>query len=102
MSAMAFWNTTGIVHYRRGDWKAALTALEKAEGLSEGYYKCRNDFFLAMTHQQLGNKDKARACYERAVQWMDKNQSRTPDLPRFRKEAAAVLGLRDEPGAGAK
>ena len=31
-------------------------------------------FFLAMAHWRLGEKDKAREWYERAVQWMDKNQ----------------------------
>jgi hypothetical protein len=100
--AVIAWSTTGIVHYRRGDWKAALPALVKAADLFTGYYKCRNDFFLAMTHQRLGNQDKARQHYDSAVEWMAKNQSRTPDLPRFRKEAASVLGIKDEPKKNAR
>jgi non-specific serine/threonine protein kinase/serine/threonine-protein kinase len=101
MAALA-WNTTGIVHYRRGDWKAALQALGTAEGMVHGYYKWRNDFFLAMTHQRLGNKDKARQCYDRAADWMDKNQRRAPELLRLRAEAASALGIKAEPMSGAR
>jgi tetratricopeptide (TPR) repeat protein len=96
------WNTTGIAQYRRGELKAALAALTKAGALCEGYYKCRNDFFLAMTHQRLGNQDEARACYDRAVRWLDKNRSQSLELPRFRAEAASVLGLKDASKAQTK
>jgi hypothetical protein len=53
-------------------------------------------FFLAMTHWQLGAKDKARAWYDRAVQWMDKNQPDNEELRRFRAEAAELLGLNEK------
>jgi non-specific serine/threonine protein kinase/serine/threonine-protein kinase len=96
------WNARGMIHYRRGDWKAALTALANADAKLHDYYKCRNGFFLAMTHQKLGNKDKARQSLERATAWMDKNQPRAPELLRFRAEAASLLGIKDEPKAGAK
>jgi serine/threonine protein kinase len=96
------WNAAGIIHYRRGEWKAALTALENAEAMIYDYYKCRNDFFLAMTHQKLANKDKARESLERAAAWMDTNQQRAPELLRFRAEAASLLGIKAEPKAGAR
>jgi tetratricopeptide (TPR) repeat protein len=96
------WSTRGIVHYRQGDWKTALTALSEAGAISEGYYKCRNDFFLAMTHQRLGNTGKARQCYECAVGWMDMNRARFPQVLRFRAEAASLLGIKEEPKAGVK
>src|SRR5262249_23135343 len=57
-------------------------------------------FFLAMTHWQLGNKDRARACYTAALAWMVRPGGWSvwpaPDdkeLRRFRKEAAALLQL---------
>jgi serine/threonine protein kinase len=96
------WNVIGIVHYRRGDWKKALEPLEKAAAGPHGYYKCRNDFVLAMTHEQLEEKDEARACYDRAAAWMDQHQPRTPVLLRFRAEAAAVLGIKDAPKPGSR
>jgi tetratricopeptide (TPR) repeat protein len=96
------WSAMGISHYRCGDWKAALTALENAEAMIHDYYKCRNGFFLAMAHQKLGNKDKARQSLERAAAWMDKNQPRALDLLRFRAEAASLLGIKGEPKSGAR
>src|SRR5262249_38530501 len=65
-------NTLGAALYRAGDWKAAIAALEKSMELRQGGDS--NDwFFLAMAHWQLGQKDKAREWYDRAVRWMDKN-----------------------------
>ena len=53
-------------------------------------------FFLAMAHWQLGEKDKAREWYDRAVQWMDKNQPKNEELRRFRAEAAELLELKEK------
>jgi hypothetical protein len=56
-----------------------------------------NDWlFLAMAHWQLGEKDKAREWYDKAVQWMNKNQPKDEELRRFRVEAAEVLGLEEK------
>ena len=40
-----------------------------------------------------GDKEQARLWYDRAVQWMEKNQPQDKELPRFRAEAAALLGI---------
>ena len=53
-------------------------------------------FFLAMSHWQLGQKDKAREWYDRAAQWMDKNQPTDEELRRFRAEAAELLELKEK------
>ena len=34
--------------------------------------------------------------YDRAVQWMDKNQPKNEELRRFRAEAAQLLGLTEK------
>ena len=52
-----------------------------------------------MANWQLGEKDKARAWYDRAVQWMDKNEPKNEELRRFRTEAAELLGV-NETSAG--
>jgi hypothetical protein len=55
-----------------------------------------------MAHWQLGEKGKALEHFDRAVQWMDKNlerghsMPRGRELPRFRAEAAELLGVKDK------
>jgi hypothetical protein len=53
-------------------------------------------FFLAMAHWQLGQKEKARELYDRAVQWMDKNEPKNEELRRFRAEASQLLELKEK------
>ena len=85
-----FWNTLGVAHYRAGDWKAALGALEKSMKLRNG--GDRTDwFFLAMSHEKLGDKQKARQWYDRATREMKKDSSTDEELGRFRAEAAELL-----------
>jgi tetratricopeptide (TPR) repeat protein len=87
-----FWNTLGVAQYRKGDWKAAVAALNKSIQLRKGG-DSTDFFFLAMAQWQLNEKDKARAWYERAVAWMDKHNPQNKELKRFREEATALLGL---------
>jgi serine/threonine protein kinase/tetratricopeptide (TPR) repeat protein len=88
-----FWNTLGMAQYRAGNWKAAITALEKSMDLSKGGNS--NDwFFLAMTRWQLGDKKDARKWYDQAVEWQEKNQPKNVELTRFRAEAAELLGIK--------
>src|SRR5439155_17573706 len=67
--------TLGMARYRTGDWNGAIADLEKAIGLRNPDHPNRasNGFFLAMAHWQLGEKDKARAWFDKSVQWMDKS-----------------------------
>jgi superkiller protein 3 len=83
-------NTLGVAHYRAGDWKAAIAALEKSTELRKGGNGF-DWFFLAMAHWQLGNEDQARKWYDQAVAWMDKNQPNNRELDRFRTEAEELL-----------
>ena len=90
-----FWNTLGVAHYRAGDWKAAIEALEKSMKLRNG--GDRSDwFFLAMSHEKLGEKEKARQWYDRATHWMGKNSGSDQEIGRFRSEAAELLGVDNE------
>jgi tetratricopeptide (TPR) repeat protein/serine/threonine protein kinase len=88
------WNTLGAAQYRAGDWKAAIAALEKSMDLRKGGDSF-DWFFLAMARWQLGDKEKARTWFDKAVQWMDKNQPADEELGRFRAEAAGLLGIKD-------
>jgi serine/threonine protein kinase/tetratricopeptide (TPR) repeat protein len=91
-SSGTIWNTLGVVQYRNGDWAGAIKALMKATQLGKGGNSL-DFFFLAMAHWKLNEKEKARAWYDRAVAWMDKNSPKNEELKRFRVEAAALLGL---------
>jgi tetratricopeptide (TPR) repeat protein/serine/threonine protein kinase len=89
------WHVLGCAHYRAGDWKASIEALEKScalqnnpKGGDAGQW-----FVLAMGHWKLGEKEKAREVYDKAVQWMDKNRPKNVELRRFRAEAAELLGI---------
>jgi tetratricopeptide (TPR) repeat protein len=84
--------TLGVAHYRAGDWKAAIAALEKSKELRNGGAS-NVWFFLAMAHWQLGEKNTAREWYDRAVQWMDKNQPRDEGLRRLQAEAETLMGV---------
>jgi len=85
-----WWNTLGAAQYRSGDWKAAVSALEKSVQLREGGDSF-GWFFLAMAHWQLHQNDEAHRWYNKAVEWMDKNKPQDPELRRFRAEAAKLL-----------
>jgi tetratricopeptide (TPR) repeat protein len=96
--AACFWQILGWAHYRAGAWKASIEALEKSMVLQKrpkggDSYQW---FFLAMAHWQLGNTQEARKWYDRAVEWMNKNQSRNEELRRFRTEAAELLGVHEK------
>jgi uncharacterized protein HemY len=91
-----FWHTLGAAYYGAGQWQQAVAALEKSIQLRSGG-SSGDWFFLAMVCQQLGDAGKARHWYDKAVQWMDKNRPHDDELRRFRKEAAALLGVEQEP-----
>lgn len=87
-----FWNTLGVAHYRAGSWKEAVAALEKSMQLRGGG-DSSNWFFLAMASWQLGEKDKARQWFDKAVEWIDKNMPKSKEMGRFRAEAAELLKI---------
>jgi serine/threonine protein kinase/tetratricopeptide (TPR) repeat protein len=88
----SYWRTLGVAHYRAGDWKAAKAGLEKSMELRKGG-DASEWFFLAMAHDQLGDKGEARKWYDQAVQWTEKNQPKNEELCRFRAEAEDLLRI---------
>jgi serine/threonine protein kinase/tetratricopeptide (TPR) repeat protein len=92
-------NTLGAVHYRNGEWQAAVEALRKAMEFrpESDVYKSYDYFFMAMAVWQLGDKDKAREWYDQGVRWLDGQVPNEPAnrarIERFRAEAAELLGV---------
>ena len=95
------WNTLGLADYRTGAWDEAIEALSRSVELTSGGLPA-DWFFLAMAWWQKGDKEKARSWYEKAVQGMEKNKSQDEDLSRFRAEAAALLGVTEDPQSTGK
>jgi tetratricopeptide (TPR) repeat protein len=84
-------NTLGVAHYRNGDDRAAVSALETAMRLRAGGDSF-DWFFLAMAHWRLGDREQAHQWFDRAARGMDKQTPPDEELRRFRAEAMAVLG----------
>jgi serine/threonine protein kinase len=91
----SYWATLGVAHHAAGDHRAAVFALKKSLQLPGGQASS-SGFFLAMAHWQLGEKEQARQCYDRAVAWMEKHELRSEDNRRPRRGAAKLLGIRDQ------
>jgi hypothetical protein len=91
-------NTLGVVQYRRGQCAEAVKALEKSLAADRAQSIGSGLFFLAMCHGKLGARDKARDCFDRAVQWWAGRRGLSlqhlSELVAFRAEAEAVLGLK--------
>jgi tetratricopeptide (TPR) repeat protein len=87
-----YWTASGLAHYRLGDWNRATTALQRSMELRNGGDSF-DWFFLAMAHWKLGEKDKAREWYDKAVEWMENNQPKNEELRRFRTEAEELLKI---------
>src|SRR5262249_25889137 len=87
-----YWQTLAWAEYRAGDWNAAVAAMEKVKKLgSPG--DSTEWFLLARAHGKAGGKDDARKWYDKAEEWMAKNQPRNEELLRFRAEAKERLGI---------
>jgi serine/threonine protein kinase/tetratricopeptide (TPR) repeat protein len=87
------WNTLGAAYCCNRDWKKAKWALEKAMKLRKGG-DSSDWFFLAMAHWRLGEREQARAVFDRAVAWMEKHEPKNEQLLRFRAEAERELELK--------
>lgn len=90
---VAKWNTLGIAHYRAGEYAEAIETLHRAESLSPDTYFGYNAVFLAMAHRQLGDNNEARQWYDKAVEWMEKDEPDDEYLPRFQVEAEELMGI---------
>jgi tetratricopeptide (TPR) repeat protein len=97
--AGGFWNSTGMAHYRAGNYQASVDALEKATILRStgGSF---DFFFLAMAHAKLGNKLQAHRWFDKAVEFMERELPNDIDLRLYRAEAASLLAIEFTPASG--
>src|SRR5262249_29556013 len=65
-------NTLGVVQYRLGQYRDAVATLEKSLKMGAGRIDGLDLLFLSMCHHRLGEAGRARDCFERALQWRQK------------------------------
>jgi serine/threonine protein kinase len=89
----SLWKVLSQCHYRAGNWKATVEALEQS--VQHGSDRKLNEverFVMAMARWRLGEKDAALALFNDAAAEMDRSKSRDETSLRFRAQAAALLG----------
>jgi tetratricopeptide (TPR) repeat protein len=90
------WTTLGAAHYRAGAWNDAIVALEKSEAMAPGCFTAVDGFFLAMAYWQLGDKNKGREWYAKALPRIETaSQPTGRELALLRSEASRLLGISD-------
>jgi hypothetical protein len=85
----------GRARYHAADWKGALSALEKARscGTDED---CDLWLLLALTQFRLGDRNRARVWYDKAIDWLKQHPEKCWSRDPLRDEIAA-LGGKAEP-----
>jgi tetratricopeptide (TPR) repeat protein len=101
--------TLGAALYRAGRYEEAIQRLKAITGAGEqAGSPVRSSaaypwFFLAMAHQRLGQTEEGRKCLDEGIKGMEQETNKK-DLPwnrrltlqLFRREAEALLGMKDE------
>jgi serine/threonine protein kinase len=101
------WLLRGIAFYRKADPASAIDELERImqtqDASRESLYGASDlawgRLTLAMAHQRMGNPDRALKCYRAAAAVMDVTRPGDADLRILRAEAAALLGVTDDPNS---
>jgi serine/threonine protein kinase/WD40 repeat protein/tetratricopeptide (TPR) repeat protein len=89
-------NTLGVAQFRAGLYADAIATLEKSLAASNGQSDAFDLFFLAMTRRKLGQIERARADFDRALRWRRDHPKLSQrgwpeELDRFQAEAEAAL-----------
>jgi tetratricopeptide (TPR) repeat protein len=96
-----YWTSLGVARYRNGQWRDACAALNKSLELGTGGTagdsmddrEAIDEFFLAMSHWQLGQHEEAKQSFYRALKWIDKKPNHDEQLNRIRVEAEELLDI---------
>jgi serine/threonine protein kinase/WD40 repeat protein len=93
-------NTLGVAYYRAGRYREALETLRPNLERHEDESLAYDLYFLAMSHQRLGETARARDYYDWAARWTRAQQRLSGDhneeLKMFRAEAEELLGVKEK------
>ncbi len=95
--ATSNYNTLALAEIRCGHWTESISASEQSMKMRNGG-DASDWFLLALAHGQKGDKEKARAWFDRAVVWTKEHAPGNTELRQFWTEAAALL---ESPGPAA-
>jgi tetratricopeptide (TPR) repeat protein len=70
-------NTLGAVYYRVGRYRDAVEALRPNLRDQQDLALAFDLYFMAMSHHQLGNRDRARDCFDLAQRWASSQKDLT-------------------------
>ncbi len=88
-------STLGTAYYRLDAWQKSVETLELAARARPEGGTAFEWFFMAMSYQNLGQPARARACYDKGVEWCARQKdlpaSWAEDLAEFRSEAERLL-----------
>jgi len=86
----------GMACYRAGQYEEALRILVPIADARADEVSAHALFFLAMTHQRLGEPDKARAAYDKVIQWWQAKRplpGHLPEMWAMQTETETLLGI---------
>ena len=102
-----FWHTLALSQVRMGDFDEAIESIHRAREIHDG--KGWDWFVLAIAEAGRGNADAGRHWYDKAVEWMNANESQGRKLERLnmtarglQAEAREALGMNKSSAATPK
>jgi tetratricopeptide (TPR) repeat protein len=90
-----YWYTLAVVQYRNGAWGKCLDALEVLKKKENGF-DASGWFLTAMSLHQLKQRDKARAAYQKGVEWINEAMGNEVLLIQYLRMKDAIETLRQE------
>ena len=87
----SFWNTLGIVRYRRGDHLMAIHALSRAVSCSPDQGNAFDFYYLALANHALGYPRPTAAWIERAEEWSMRHPEVAILLESIQREAQQAI-----------
>jgi hypothetical protein len=81
----------GVACLNAGDFKSAITSVEKGIAVEKGDAICADWFLLSEAYELAGDHAQARHWFEHACRWMADHRPHDRELKNLRSHAARIL-----------